>query len=197
MDFLLMLQDLPQRILEASFSFSATTAEKPLFNLDKLLETESMTGLPIGVVIVLPLVSFLLLFFYMERRRKRWVQEDSRRGPQPLPMPKKLPDGHLALSDLSDDDPQERQLKMFITSCRNQLRWYPIVILGGGLCLMGALTAFANKAVTWMDHGMLMVGVGALMWFSRSFQDRRRKRRAIEYLRQELHEKTGKIYPKV
>lgn len=165
------------------------------FNLDKLFEIEPMTGLPIGAVIIIPLLSFLVLFSYMEVRRKRWARDDQRRGPAPLPGRKALPEGHVALSDLSDDNPREHQLKFCITSCRDHSRWYPIVVMGGAFCLMASLSAFSAKTVTWLDHGMLMVGVGALMWFTRSFQARRRKRRTIDRLRQELHEETGKVYP--
>lgn len=190
-----LLQALTQTVFEVFSATGTAGAEKKLFNFGKLLEPESMTGLPIGLIIVIPLFSFLVLFFYMEARRKRWAREDARRGPQPLPVRKKLPEGHLGLDDLSDDAPREKELKFLITSCRSHARWYPIVIMGGGLCLMAALSAFADRNVTWMDHGMLMAGVGALMWFSRSFQTRRRKRRTIDRLRQELHEETGKFYP--
>lgn len=171
------------------------TAENGLFNIGKLLEPESMTGLPIGLVIIIPLLSFLVLFFYMEARRKRWARDDKHRDPAPVPDKKFLPEGHLALSDLSDDNPREHDLKFCITFCRNHARWYPMVIMGGGLCLMASLSAFSDRNVTWMDHGMLMAGVGSLMWLSRSFQARRRKRRIINRLRRELSKETGMVYP--
>lgn len=173
----------------------ATAAEGSLFNFGKLLEAEPMTGLPIGLVIVIPLVSFLALFFFMEARRKRWARDDERLGRPALPVRKTLPEGHVALADLAEDIPRERELKFCITTCRDQARWYPMVVMGGGLCLLASLNAFAAKSVTWMDHAMLMAGVGALMWFTRSFQARRRKRLTIDRLRRELSEETGKVYP--
>ncbi|MCC8194523.1 MAG: hypothetical protein LIP28_07760 [Deltaproteobacteria bacterium] len=194
MDLATLATPLARMFLEAINALSGTNAAIPLGGLGRLFEREPVTGLPLGLIIVIPLLFFLALF-HMEGRRLRRQKDAPRHNPQPVALRNTLPEGHVALENLSGKNPRENELKGLILSCRGHSRWYPIVIMGGCLCLMASLRAFAGRSVTWLDHGLLTAGIGALLWVSLSLQARLKKRRTIERLRRELHEETGKFYP--